>query len=481
MKNYFQIFVLMLLAFGITSCSKKENDVISLSFSVSSMQASVARTGDTISFNVVCNSRWIVSDSSDWCTIVKSSDTIEGNGSFSVQIPAYLSLNGRNTYIYVTSGDSTIPVKIIQTGLSKDSIAPDQTDMRDLTSIQLADEMGFGWNVGNSLDAISSETSWGNPKVTQRIIDSVKAAGFNAVRIPIAWSSHFSDASIYTINSTWMDRVEEVVNYVLNNDMYAIINIHWDGGWMQPTYAQQEYVNNRLAIMWQQIAVRFRDYDDHLLFAGTNEVMVTNNYNAPTKEYYTVQNSFNQTFVTTVRSTGGRNVYRHLVVQGFNTNIGYTYSYFTIPTDMVENKLMVEVHYYDPYNFTLNTSSSKTQWGANATDASKVETWANESYADAQFQKMKTKFINNGYAVILGEYGAIARLNLGNDSLNAEHAEYRRYYMEYITNSIVQHGLVPFYWDNGGTGNNSMGLFNRSTGAKVYPKIISAITGTSKK
>jgi endoglucanase len=107
------------------------------------------------------------------------------------------------------------------------------------------------------------------------------------------------------IDASWLDRVEEVVNYVLSDGMYVIINEHWDNGWIQPTYAQQEYVNNRLAAMWQQIAVRFRDYDDHLLFAGTNEVMVTNDYGTPIKEYYTVQNSYNQTFVNTVRSTGG--------------------------------------------------------------------------------------------------------------------------------------------------------------------------------
>jgi len=193
-------------------------------------------------------------------------------------------------------------------------ISPDTADMRQITCIALAKEMKVGWNVGNSLEATGGETSWGNPLISKTLIDSVKAAGFNAVRIPVAWSK-FSDASTFTIQTTWLKRVGEVVNYVLDNNMYAIVNIHWDGGWMQPTYASQEYVNNRLSLMWKQIATYFRDYNDHLLFAGTNEVMVKNDYNAPTREYYTVQNSFNQTFVTTVRATGGRNAYRHLVVQ----------------------------------------------------------------------------------------------------------------------------------------------------------------------
>jgi aryl-phospho-beta-D-glucosidase BglC (GH1 family) len=122
-------------------------------------------------------------------------------------------------------------------GIQVDSIAPDQTGMRNLTSVELAKEMVVGWNVGNSLDAIGGETAWGNPKITQRLIDSIRAAGFKAIRIPVAWS-RFTVDSTFTIDSTWLKRVEEVVNYVLNDSMYAIINEHWDGGWQQPTYTQ---------------------------------------------------------------------------------------------------------------------------------------------------------------------------------------------------------------------------------------------------
>jgi endoglucanase len=375
---------------------------------------------------------------------------------------------------------SEYPFAAEQISADPDSISPDTTDMRGITSVELAREMIPGWNVGNSLEALNwsthlpDETAWGNPLITQDLIDAIKAAGFNAVRIPVAWSN-FSDELAFTIEESWLERVEEVVCYVLDNGMYAIINEHWDNGWIQPTSADSEYVSERLAAMWQQIAIFFRDYDDHLLFAGTNEVMVEGNYGTPTREYYTVQNSYNQTFVNTVRATGGRNYYRHLVVQGFNTNIGYTLSYFTIPTDVVPNRLMVEVHYYDPYNFTMNESSNIIQWGKYATDPSKTETWANESYADNKFNQMKTNFIDNGYAVILGEYGAISRLDLESDELNAEHAEYRRYYINYITCSMVRCGLVPFYWDNGYTGNHGFGIFDRSTSAQVYPDLVSAI------
>ena len=336
------------------------------------------------------------------------------------------------------------------------------------TSVELTDLMGVGWNAGNTLDAIGGETAWGNPMLTQQLFNSVKAAGFDTVRLPVAWSQ-FSDETNFIIDDSWMDRVEEVVNYALNADLYVIMNIHWDGGWMQPTYSQQDYVNNRLAIMWQQIASRFRDYDHRLLFAGTNEVMVDGDYGTPTYEYYTVQNSFNQTFVTTVRATGSNNADRYLVVQGFNTNIDHAVNFAVMPTDTVSDRLLMEIHYYDPYNFTLNASSSITQWGVIATDASATETWANESYVDSQFQKMKANFVDQGVGVILGEYGVISRLSV------ADHESYRVYWDQYITESAIEHDMVPVYWDNGYTGDNGMGIFDRSSGAQVYPDIVNAI------
>jgi endoglucanase len=472
MKRILNFSILAFLILSSVHCKKDNSAPPELSSADSVVYFTAAKESKVV--NITCNLSWKVSDTSAWCTT--TGDLVVGYGKITIQVAQNKSLKDRATNIFINAGQLSRQIQVIQKGatFNSDSIAPDNTGMRNITSLDLAKEMVPGWNIGNTLDAIGGETAWGNPMITQQLIDSVKAAGFKAIRIPIAWSK-FSDPSNYVIQTAWMDRVEQVVNYVLNDGLYAIINIHWDGGWMVPTYAKQDSVNYRLAVMWHQIAVRFRNYNDYLLFAGTNEVMVAGDYSAPKTEYYTVQNSFNQTFVNTVRSSGGRNTYRHLIVQGYNTNIDYTNNFFVTPADPTANRLMVEVHYYDPYDFTLNTSSSITQWGQNATDPSKTETWANESYVDGQFQKMKTKFIDNGYPVIMGEYGAIARLNLGSTALNDEYAGYRLYYMQYISQSAVSHGLVPFYWDNGGTGNNGMGLFDRNTGAKAYPDIINAI------
>jgi endoglucanase len=198
--------------------------------------------------------------------------------------------------------------------------------------------------------------------------------------------------------------------------------------------------------------------------------MVTNDYGTPTVEYYTVQNGFNQQFVNAVRATGGNNAVRHLVVQGFNTNIDHTVNFAVMPTDSATNRQLMEVHFYDPYDFTLNDKSTTWQWGAGATDAKAKVAGFDEAWVDAQFQKMKTKFVDKGIPVILGEFGAMRRT----EYTGAE--AYRLAWDKYTARSAWTHGLVPVYWDAGAaTENHSSGLFDRNTGAQVYPDIVKAL------
>lgn len=341
--------------------------------------------------------------------------------------------------------------------------------MRSMTSLQLAPSLAPGWNLGNSLEAIGGETNWGNPPVTQALLYAVKATGFNSVRIPLSWKQ-YADSND-NIRADWMARVTEVVNYCRTAGLVAIINIHWDGGWMQPNYATQAVANARITKFWTQIANNFKNYDDTLLFAALNEVMVDGDYNRPPFEYYTVHNGFNQTFVSAVRATGGNNAVRHLVVQGYNTNIDYTYDYFAVPNDSVANRQMVEVHYYGPFDFTINTANDNIwQWGNIATDPAATQTWANEAYVDAQLGKMKQRFTDGlGMPVYVGEYGAVARLNVDSSQ------RYRTYWDQYVTSAARQRGMVPVYWDNGYLSDHAMGLFNRSTGQQGWPNLISTI------
>lgn len=346
----------------------------------------------------------------------------------------------------------------------------------------MLEAMSPGWNLGNTMEAInaaaapsptSQEGFWGNPHVTQAQLDAVAAAGFKSVRIPLAWDQYAEADG--TISRAWMDRVGEVVGYARKAGLYVVINIHWDGGWMQPTYADRDEVNAKIASYWTQIATAFRDADDHVLFAGTNEVMVADVYTEPTAENCEVQNGFNQLFVDTVRATGGANADRWLVVQSYNTNIDWALSCNAdMPSDPTPGRMMMEVHYYDPYNFTLNTDSKIWQWGSLATKGNATETWADEAHADRQFGKMKTTFVDRGIPVILGEYAASLR------SEKDKSQTFRNYWNLYITYSAVRHGLIPMYWDNGYTSNHNSGLFNRARAQLAYPQTAAVIVEGTK-
>jgi aryl-phospho-beta-D-glucosidase BglC (GH1 family) len=327
------------------------------------------------------------------------------------------------------------------------------------TAQQVASQIQLGWNIGNTLEAQCGETAWGNPPVTQQLIDSVKAAGFNAVRIPAAWDCHASNG---TIDPNWMARVRQVVDYAYNQNMYVILNIHWDGGWLEehPLYSYQQAVNQKQSSYWTQIANTFRNYNEHLLFAGTNEVHA--NYNEPTAENITVQQSYNQTFVNAVRATGGNNSSRTLVVQTYNTNPWHGLNYFSLPSDSAGNRLMVEVHFYDPYDFTINPTGPCLAWGAPYPQYSQCS-WAQEAYVDDLFSRVKNKWVNAGIPVMIGEYAAAQRANLNESS--------RLYWHEYVNRAAKNNGIKTFLWDTG----NSSGVFHRNNGAITNQALLDAI------
>jgi len=243
------------------------------------------------------------------------------------------------------------------------------------TATQVAGQINVGWNLGNTLEAICSETAWGNPATNQALINAVMAAGFNAIRIPVSWNCHITDGST-NIPAAWTTRVKQVVDMAIAQNMYVIINIHWDGGWLQDhvSFVHQSAVNARQNALWTQIANAFKAYDQHLLFAGTNEVHA--NYDTPNSEQNTVQQSYNQTFVNAVRATGGNNASRTLVVQTYNTSIQHGLGFFNLPTDTIADRLIVEVHNYDPYDFTINPNGACNYWGAPYPDSGGNCNWA---------------------------------------------------------------------------------------------------------
>lgn len=350
-------------------------------------------------------------------------------------------------------------------GSAEEAEAVDNGVMREgLTALEATRLMGNGINLGNTLEAcdnnvgiktntpLSYETHWGQPKTTQDMIDGMKAAGFDTIRIPVAWmtnATHLYEGD-YTIDADYMDRVEEVVRYARKAGMYVIINDHWDGGWYG-MFGSESAETRALAMeaykgMWQQIAERFRDYSDYLIFESANEELGGRfDENSPLycsdsvvtyltdDERYALTNEINQTFVDVVRATGGNNATRFLLIAGYSTDIDQTCDdRFQMPKDTVDSKLMVSVHYYDPWSYCgASSAASATKWG-------KVSDY---EYLDQQLAKM-TKFTEAGYGVVIGEYGALPCSDGLKDNTLAYHTAF--------LDACTKYNLTNCLWDCSG-------------------------------
>ena len=282
-----------------------------------------------------------------------------------------------------------------------------------------------GWNLGNQLEASSGgtpgETVWGNPVITEKLIKQVKAQGFKSIRIPVSYLSKIGAGPNYTIDSKWLDRVQEVVDMCIDNGLYAIINVHGDGyytvkgGWLlcgEPA-SEQKKIKAKYEKVWEQIAKRFKNYDEHLVFESMNEEF-DNTYGDPKPEYYNNINAYNQIFVDTVRKAGGKNNSRYLLIPGWNTDINYTTgdcdtytmeAKFVIPND---SRIMISVHYYSPWEFCGEEGNDTFyKWGDSAKKF--VKPRRSETLVNRQFDKLYNAFIKNGYGVVIGEYAVMQK------------------------------------------------------------------------
>lgn len=311
---------------------------------------------------------------------------------------------------------------------------------------QLAKKIFLGWNLGNSLEVGSGETAWGNPKTTKSIIDAVKKAGFNAVRIPCQWKSFLKGDANFTIKEERLARVKEVVDYCIDNHLYVILNTHHD--WIEDasknetTDAQAATAKDMVYKIWGQVAETFRDYDEHLLFACTNEP------DAPKGRGMQLLKMYEQAFVDVVRTSGGNNTYRVLLVQCPNTSISKAVDYMDLVTDPTPYSLMVEVHHYTPWSFCGSSDVTKCLWGQKFSSTGKIEAGYQEDYTDKEMARM-SKFVSNDIPVVLGEFGCMLKRGVVGEELIRQHAESRAYYMKYVTEQAKKNGLIPFLWDDG--------------------------------
>ena len=396
------------------------------------------------------------------------------------------------------------------------AFAQDHPGMKtmDLIAAQMAHYMAPGWNLGNTLEAgsydnnftavagISSETAWQPTKTTQQILDAVKANGFNSVRIPCAWvMGHIADKAAMTIDPAWMSRVKEIIDYCINAGLYVIINDHWDGGWLEydgfTTGADVSAKKEQLRKLWTNIANALKDYDERVIFAGLNEpgvggassdakgsLMLGNPWSpsdADLKKFTDRLVEYENVFVDAVRATGGNNAKRVLVVQGPMTNIGHTVKHFDASriNDTAKDRLMVEIHSYDPYNFCQNTDAKTAYyyWVEHAPKrATKISTRQDEQSIKDNFASLNAAFVDKGYPVILGEYGAIRRTLSASEGDQAKHDESRQYWYRLITAEAMQDGVIPFVWDTNATGSNTLTVINRRDGSVFDQYDLSGIT-----
>ena len=325
---------------------------------------------------------------------------------------------------------------------------------KDLTSLEVATLMGNGINLGNTMEAYgrlslgtqaevsSYETYWGQPVTTQEMITAMKNAGFDSLRIPIAWTNMMNyEGDDYTISEAYLNRVEEIINYALNEDMYVIINDHWDGSWWGMFGSASEETRKKAmdlyVSMWTQIAERYKEYSDYLIFESANEELgdrlndvdvAADSGTLSKDDCYELTNKINQTFVDTIRGTGGNNTERFLLIAGYNTDIQATCDErYKMPEDTAKDKLLVSVHFYTPWGYCGNSSLS--QWGTK------------RNYGEQNtLLEMMTKFTEQGYGVVIGEYA----VSLADDgSVKANTCDF---FTNFLNNCDL-YGYCPMLWD----------------------------------
>ncbi|MFI5136713.1 MAG: cellulase family glycosylhydrolase [Sphingobacteriales bacterium] len=461
--NYFFKYVVFLTAIiTLFACKAANTPAPELTVSVSAI--TFAPEGGSQDITITSNADWSVSNPAlSWlqlsATSGKSGSTVihltvtspNGTGTTQSAILEISASNGQARRVTVTQGPTIYP------SYNTSPIAPDMTGVTS-NAVQLAALMGtgMGMNFGNTMDS-DIENAWVTGKITDAQVKFVKQIGFTAVRIPMNWVwTHLSDRKKATIDPVWLARVKQVVGYCVNNGVYVIVNAHADLGWLEDNVndIKKDSVNAMQKAIWEQIATTLRDFDEHLLFASTNEPKADN------AGQMAILNGYHETFINAVRSTGGRNAYRVLVVQGPHTDPTKTATLMTtLPHDPVPNKLMVEVHDYTPFQFTLMDADASWgkmiyYWGTG--NLSTIEPDRNappgtdESQITTEFQGIKQNFVDKGIPVVLGEYSTSRRTTppfIPLDTLM--HNRSVDYWTKFVTKTAKTDGILPFFWEVG--------------------------------
>ena len=461
----------------VISCGDDEggSDSPSVKIEVKTVAFDCPAEASSFTIQVEANVEPTVSTTADWLHVAKP-EIADNLYKYAVTSDANTATQVRNATVDVTYAPTNFKasVSVKQAAAEKSDNPVDPVDpVEPADPIDIIAAMGMGWNLGNNLDAhvngTSNETSWGNKACTQETMNAVRNAGFRTVRIPVTWLGHVSGSSDnYKIDDVWLDRVAEVVSYAEKAGLYAIINIHHDGAdskyWLDiknaaTTSDTNGKVKDQLTSMWTQIANKFADKGDFLIFETLNEIHDGEwgwgaNRSDNGAQYATL-NEWNQVAVDAIRATDGNNATRYIGVPGYVCNPDLTLEQLVIPNDPA-GRILVAVHDYDPNEYTLEAKYNA--WGHLATSSDNAPK-ENESQITNTFKKLKEKYVDAGIGVYIGEIGCVHR-----SSTRAE--AFRKYYLEYVCKAAKTYGLAPIYWDNGsaGAGKECSGLLNHGTG-----------------
>lgn len=479
MTHFFLCFLVFTLPF-LASCSDGKDDDPVVQFSI---PAEIIANGLKFDSNGgestfdVQSSEAITVTSSDpsWCTVTKGSRNVDNKIPVIVKVQENSATESRSAKISIYAGSQAKTVTVAQ---DAKAVTPDPTPIpvEGKTAMEIAKDMGAGWNLGNHFDGtIANQPGkyWDNATPTQALYDKLKEYGFNTVRIPVTWMHNMGVAPDYKIAPEYLSEVRANVEMAEKAGMYVIINIHHDGAngqnWLKIKEASKdEKLNNsikeNISAVWGQIADCFADKGQFLIFESFNEIQDGgwgwgDNRKDGGKQYRTL-NDWNQTFVDVVRSKGGNNASRILGIPSYSASPELSLEdSFVLPTDPSADRLMVSVHYYSPTDYTLEAKF--TEWGHTGTAGNK-EKWGDEDAVRDIFGKLKSKFVVSNIPVYIGETGNVNRNDDRADS-------FRRYYLEYVFKAAKEYGLVPMLWDNNvaGYGRECHGTFDHTDGKFV--------------
>lgn len=494
----------MALAMVFIACSDDDNAAPAPgSLDITTQALSFDTEGGTSQFTVKGGMAFARSNA-DWITVSRE-EANKNYSVFSVVCEKNTSTEAREGQIVVNLDGVYNYVKVSQAGVEQE----EEKTYTFRTANQIGKEMYPGWNLGNTLEAcdygnlftnnggLGSETSWQDTKTTQAVIDAVKAAGFKSVRLPVSWlAGHVSGGSEAdpTIDAEWLARVKQIVDYCINDGLYVVLNDHWDGGWIEvlgfssdrSSYSaiSEEQINARITTLqslWTTLAKAFRNYDEHLIFAGMNEPFQEYSlFNSRHAALTPILERYNKAFVEAVRATGGNNANRILVVQGPSVNISSSCQYMPAShLPEAAGKLMVEVHYYDPGQFcgTYDSTGSSAYyyWGSANHGSDHNPTYGEEAYMQNLFNSLQSTYTSQGYPVIIGEYAALQRTLTAAGTDQTKHDASVKYYYQTLNSYAVNRGIVPFAWDT----NDVAGLGKESGSSTIIDRANASVKGTN--